>query len=329
MHIFIRRFSNQYLITLCQYSLYARLSPIVIFIIDGVLFMELKQLEYFLMVSKLKSFTLAAEQLYVSQPGVTTAIKRLEEELGVQLFIRNKKNAELTAEGRVFFNHIEIIMDDVSKAITKVSELKSLNSGVIRIGLSPVTGVSVLSFLLAKFKTLYPSLNLIFTEEGSTNIQKQLEENKIDLGLIIANKNIDMLETIELGKQELVACLPSYHILKGKEDLPLLSLRNESFITFKEDCPVHDIVLNEFKKLEITPHISFESNAIQTIKRLIVCGAGIAILPTEAIENDNNFVGIPLKPALTVPICLAHKKNKHLSHAAQTLYDFIKTSYAV
>ena len=86
--------------------------------------MELKQLEYFLTVSKLKSFTAAAEQLYVSQPGVTTAIKRLEEELGIQLFIRNKKNAVLTAEGRIFFNHIEIIMSDVSKAITKVTELK-------------------------------------------------------------------------------------------------------------------------------------------------------------------------------------------------------------
>lgn len=291
--------------------------------------MELKQLECFLMVSKLKSFTLAAEQLYISQPGVTTAIKRLEEELGIQLFIRNKKNAILTAEGRVFFNHIEIIMNDVSKAITKVTELKNLNSGTITIGLSPVTGVSVLSFLLAKFRNLYPSLNLVFVEEGSTTIQKQLEEDKIDLGLIIANENLDILETIELGQQELVACLPSYHMLKGKETLPLVSLQNESLISFKEDCPIHNIILNEFKKAEITPYISFESNAIQTIKRLIVCGAGIAILPTEAIENDNNFVGIPLKPALTVSICLAHKKNKHLSHAAQTLCDFIKTSYAL
>ncbi len=291
--------------------------------------MELKQLECFLMVSKLKSFTLAAEQLYISQPGVTTAIKRLEEELGIQLFIRNKKNAILTAEGRVFFNHIEIIMNDVSKAITKVTELKNLNSGTITIGISPVTGVSVLSFLLAKFRNLYPSLNLVFIEEGSTNIQKQLEEDKIDLGLIIANGNLDMLETIELGKQELVACLPSYHMLKGKENLPLISLQHECFILFKEDCPIHNIILAEFEKAEIKPYISFESNAIQTIKRFIVCGAGIAILPTEAIENDNNFVGIPLRPPLTVSICLAHKKNKHLSHAAQTLCDFIKTSYAI
>lgn len=289
--------------------------------------MELKQLECFLMVSKLKSFTLAAEQLYISQPGVTTAIKKLEEELGVQLFVRNKKNAILTAEGRVFFNHIEIIMHDVSQAITKVTELKNLNSGTISIGISPVTGISVVSFLLAKFRNLYPALNLVFVEAGSTSIQKQLEEDKLDLGLIIANENTEMLETVDLGIQELVACLPSYHMLKGKENLSFSALEKECFILFKEDCPIQKLILQAFKTLDITPHVSFESNAIQTIKRLIVCGAGIAILPTEAIENDNNFVGVPLSPPLHVPIHLAHKKSKHLSHAAQTLYDFIKTSY--
>jgi DNA-binding transcriptional LysR family regulator len=293
--------------------------------------MELKQLEYFLMVSKLKSFTLAAEQLYVSQPGVTTAIKRLEEELGIQLFIRNKKNAELTAEGRVFFNHIEIIMNDVSKAITKVTELKNLNSGTIRIGLSPITGVSVLTFLLAKFRTLYPSLNLILIEEGSLSLQKHLEENKLDLAFILLDDKspFEMLDTLPLGKQELQIALPSYHMLKDKESLSLSSLQNECFIFFQEDCLARSLILEEFKACKLAPTISFSANSIQTIKRLIICGAGISILPSEAIENDHNFCGIPLSPPLHIIIGLAYKKNKHLSHAAETLCDFVKNSLAL
>lgn len=292
--------------------------------------MELKQLEYFLTVSKLKSFTLAAEQMYVSQPGVTTAIKRLEEELGIQLFIRNKKNAALTAEGRVFFNHIEIIMNDVSKAITSVTELKNLNNGNIRIGLSPVTGVSVLTFILAKFHALYPSLSLTFIEDGSLQLQKQLEEGLIDFAIIsIAGKDsLDILDIQPLGQQELRIALPTYHMFKDKKQLKLTNLANENLILFKENCLSRKIVLDMFRRSEIEPIISFSSNSVQTIKRFIVCGSGISLLPAEALENDKSLCSLTIDPPLYIPFGLAIKKSNHLSHAAETLIEFIKSALA-
>ena len=292
--------------------------------------MELKQLEYFLTVSKLKSFTLAAEQMYVSQPGVTTAIKRLEEELGIQLFIRNKKNAALTAEGRVFFNHIEIIMNDVSKAITSVTELKNLNNGNIRIGLSPVTGVSVLTFILAKFHALYPSLSLIFIEDGSLQLQKQLEEGLIDFAIIsISGKDsLDMLEIHPLGQQEFRIALPTYHMFKDKKQLKLINLANENLILFKENCLSRKIVLDLFHRSEIEPIISFSSNSVQTIKRFIVCGSGISLLPAEALEDDKSICSLTIDPPLYIPFGLAIKKSNHVSHAAETLIEFIKSALA-
>ncbi len=292
--------------------------------------MELKQLEYFLTVSKLKSFTLAAEQMYVSQPGVTTAIKRLEEELGIQLFIRNKKNAALTAEGRVFFNHIEIIMNDVSKAITSVTELKNLNNGNIRIGLSPVTGVSVLTFILAKFHALYPSLSLTFIEDGSLQLQKQLEEGLIDFAIIsIAGKDsLDILDIQPLGQQEFRIALPTYHMFKDKKQLKLINLANENLILFKENCLSRKIVLDMFRRSEIEPIISFSSNSVQTIKRFIVCGSGISLLPAEALENDKSLCSLTIDPPLYIPFGLAIKKSNHLSHAAETLIEFIKSALA-
>ena len=292
--------------------------------------MELKQLEYFLTVSKLKSFTLAAEQMYVSQPGVTTAIKRLEEELGIQLFIRNKKNATLTAEGRVFFNHIEIIMNDVSKAITSVTELKNLNNGNIRIGLSPVTGVSVLTFILAKFHALYPSLSLIFIEDGSLQLQKQLEEGLIDFAIIsIAGKDsLDILDIHPLGQQEFRIALPTYHMFKDKKQLKLINLANENLILFKENCLSRKIVLDMFHRSEIEPIISFSSNSVQTIKRFIVCGSGISLLPAEALEDDKSICSLTIDPPLYIPFGLAIKKSNHLSHAAETLIEFIKNALA-
>lgn len=293
--------------------------------------MELKQLEYFLTVSKLQSFTLAAEQLYVSQPGVTTAIKRLEEELGIQLFIRNKKAAILTAEGRVFFNHIELIMSDVAKAITTVTELKALNSGTIRLGLSPASGVSILTFLLAKFHALHPALDIQLIEEGSLLLQKQVEEGTIDFAVVGKTDEClpESVDISELGQQEFRVAVPTYHLLKTKASLRWDELLTEPLVLLKEDCASRSIIDEKFRQQAALPEIAFSSNSLQTMKRLIVCGAGLSILPMEALENDQSLKAIPLDPPLYIPFVLIKKRNQHLSHAAETLFAFIKKSLQI
>jgi len=287
--------------------------------------MELKQLECFLAVSKLKSFTRAAEQLYISQPSVTTAIRRLEDELGIILFERNKKQAILTPEGQVFFGHITIVMDDVSKATKIAAELKNLNCGVINLGISSITSLSVTSFLLSKFRAIYPSLQINFIEDGSYSIRKMLEEDRIDLGLIIIDDDMNCFDFVNLGCQELVAYLPQFHRLKNKNSIPLSALKNEFFIIPKENCSIHHFFKSELAKQNIIPHISFETNYIQMIKHLIIAGSGVAILPRGTFQSSAVH-SIPLLPPLELAVGVAKKKNKHLSHAARTLYTFFKNS---
>ena len=87
--------------------------------------MELRQLEYFLMVSDLASFTRAAERLYVSQPAVTNAVRSLEEELEIQLLDRSQRKVTLTAEGKIFYRHIQNIMQGISTTLNEINDLKS------------------------------------------------------------------------------------------------------------------------------------------------------------------------------------------------------------
>lgn len=291
-----------------------------------ILHMELKQLEYFLTISKLNSFTLAADQLYISQPGITSAIRRLEDELGIQLFVRNRKTAILTPEGQIFANHIESVMSDVTKALNKVEEMKNLTKCTITIGISPVSSVSSASFLLAKFKSLYPDLDLTLVEDCSTNLQKLLEDGKIDLAFLLLESEVDSFESLILGTQELVLGLPSFHLLKGKNKLPLSAVQKENFVLLKTGCPVRTVIEHRFSAQNLTPNISFETNYMQAIQRLVLCGAGITILPSEAFENNNNFSTVPLDPPLYVTTYIAYKKTRALSKATQTLYDFIKSS---
>lgn len=289
--------------------------------------MELRQLEFFLMVSKLNSFTRAAEQLYVSQPGVTSAIRSLEEELGIQLFDRSQKQVILTTEGRVFLNYVENVMRDISMTISGVNELKNLAKGTVRIGVPPLLAASLLPSLLFRFKSDYPSLELILVEEGSLSIQRSLEKNELDLGIVIEPQPSPALEIFPLTTQELTVCLNSGHALKHKASLALPELQEEQFILLKEDCLTRKAIMERFQHHQLTPRIFAESNHIQTIKGLVGCGAGISLLPSQTVAGDRQLLSLPLVPPLLIDIALLRPKDKYMSHAAQAFCNFIKNSY--
>jgi DNA-binding transcriptional LysR family regulator len=290
--------------------------------------MELKQLEYFLAVSNTHSFTRAAEQLYISQPSVTTAIQRLEDELGLVLFDRSKKQATLTSEGEIFYEHICIVMRDISKAAQKAAELKNLSSGVIKIGVSSLTCLSVSSFLLAKFHNIYPSLKFEFIETTTQNIQNLIEKDKIDLGLLIVHESMKNLDFVTISNEALSVYLPLFHFLSERTNIALKELKQEIFILPQKNCTYRLILDAMFAREEIKPHISFETNYIQMIKNMIISGSGISILPKGVIENSA-IRAIPLEKEPSIHLCIAKKNNKCIAHAAQTLYDFLKDSFSM
>ena len=97
--------------------------------------MELRQLEYFQMASRLKNITRAAERLRVSQPNITVAIKKLESELGIQLFDRSQKQLSLTPEGAVFLERVEVALRNIQDAVLEINDYKQLLKGTIKIGI--------------------------------------------------------------------------------------------------------------------------------------------------------------------------------------------------
>jgi DNA-binding transcriptional LysR family regulator len=287
--------------------------------------MELRQLEYFLMVSKTGSFTRSAERLYVSQPAVTSAIRNLEEELGIQLFDRNQKQAFLTTEGQVFFKHVENIMCGVSKTIFEINELKNLNDGVLTLAITPIAGIKPLPKFLAMFKNKYPNIQLSFIEENVTEVQTLLVEDKVDLGIVILGDNNNMLDYTLLGSQELVVCCSKEHCFQRKNSIELFELVNEPLILLNQNCLFRRLIIKEFELLNTLPQIAFESNHIQTIKSLVACNAGLTILPQDLC--DNSLITIPLNTPMMIDIAIAIKKNKYISHAAQAFLNLAKETF--
>ena len=292
--------------------------------------MDLKQLEYFLAVSNNKSFTRAAEQLYVSQPSVTTAIKKLEDELGLLLFDRNKKQAILTSEGEIFYQHAGTVMKDISKAAQKAAELKNLSSGIIRIGISPLTSLAVSSFLLAKFHNMYPTLKFCFTEASSGELRLKLSKGQIDLAFLpLLPDALDLEQDLEfapVSNERLAVYLPSFHLLAGRQQVTSKDLKQELFLLPREDCGYRPIIDQLFTKEQQTVHLVFETSYPAMLAHLIIAGSGIAILPTGAITSPR-IMEIPLANSPDILLTIARKQKRTIAHAAEKLYSFLQESY--
>ena len=147
--------------------------------------MELRQLEYFQMASRLRNITRAAQRLRVSQPNITVAIKKLESELDVQLFDRSQKQLTLTPEGAVFLRRIEVAMRNIEDAILEVNDYKQLQKGTIKIGIPPMMGAYLFPKVFSGFRQLHPHLDVLLYEEGSLSIREKLESDALDFGIII------------------------------------------------------------------------------------------------------------------------------------------------
>lgn len=286
--------------------------------------MELRQLEYFCMISKLNSFTRAAEQMHVAQPSVTTAVQKLESELGLKLFDRSQKKVTLTAEGEIFHRHALSILHGVHETLVEMHDLANISKGAIRIGVPPMIGAYIFPDIFTHFKKAYPGINLFMFEEGSLSALKKLETAELDLGLIILPAITDTLNSMPITDQEIVLCVSATHPLAAKTAIDFSQLRDEDFILLKEDSYHRQVIMDRCQQHRFEPRVVFSSSQIQTIKSLAAKGVGITFLMRMVAADNPLIVPVSLDPPVTVNIALAWKKEKYLSKASKALIDFIQ-----
>ena len=286
--------------------------------------MELRQLEYFQMTSRLRNITRAAEQLHVSQPNITVAIKKLETELGIQLFDRSQKQLSLTPEGTVFLNRIELALRNIQDAILEVNDYKQLHKGSIKIGIPPMIGAYLFPKIFSGFRHHYSLLDIYLYEEGSMSIREQVERNELDFGIIIISNASPNLQLLPMCKNQIVACVPENSPLAEKKVLTLQDIAVSDIIMLKEGSFLRQITLQKMKEAYIHPNIVLESNQILTIKGLVSQGIGIAFLLDMVIENAPGIKAIPLEDPIFVDVGLAWKKDRYISKAAQSFIDFCR-----
>ena len=286
--------------------------------------MELRQLEYFQMASRLRNITRAAERLRVSQPNITVAIKKLEAELGIQLFDRSQKQLALTPEGAVFLNRIELALRNIQDAVLEVNDYKQLQKGTIKIGIPPMMGAYLFPKIFSSFQKKYSHLDIYLHEEGSMSIREQLERDELDFGIIIISGASHNLQLLPMTTSQIVACVPENSSLAAKDRLTKEDIAAANVIMLKEGSFLRQTILGKLKEQSITPNIVLESNQVVTIKGLVASGVGISFLLDMVLEDAPGVKAIPLEVPLFVDVGLAWKKDRYISKAAQSFIDFCR-----
>ncbi|MFQ3236693.1 MAG: DNA-binding transcriptional LysR family regulator [Paraglaciecola sp.] len=283
------------------------------------------QLQAFITVAKANSFTSAAILLGISQSAVSHAIKSLEEELGVALFVRSKADIALTAVGENILSKAHQILGLYESIRQESHETKNLQTGVLKIAsFGPSFSARILPLILKEYHQQYPNIK-VHVEEAQDSVVKQWVANrKVDLGSIVLPDSD--LDHIYLTTDQVFIILPKGHSLSKKSEIQIQDLTDFPFILTEGTSG--NMVMELFKKSQLQPNIIYYNMQIMSMLAMVSHGAGIsataelAIPPLEA-DGVSAFELKSLKPVLKREIGLAMHNIHALSPAAKA---FVKTS---
>ncbi|CQR58749.1 LysR family transcriptional regulator [Paenibacillus sonchi] len=287
--------------------------------------MDIRQLQYFVQVARLNSFSRAAESLYISQPTISKMIRNLEVELGADLFYREGKSIRLTDAGEILLTKAQNIVESFVSLSSELDSLRNLKQGHIRIGLPPMVGASFFPAVIGEFHRRYPDVTIRLHEDGAKKVEDDVETGLLDIGAIVLPVNTAIFHCFTFVEEKLELLVPAGHRLAGRASVPLRELAEEEFVLFREDFALHDRIITECVKTGFQPKVVYESSQWDLISRMVEAGMGIALLP-ETICRDIDRTRISVvsltEPVIPWQLGMIWRRDRYLSFAAREWIHF-------
>ena len=249
--------------------------------------MELMQLEMFVAMVEEGNFHKAAERVFRTQPAVSMAIRKLEHELGSQLFDRSNRNAcVLTDTGEVLYDYAKRLLNLRDEAVITLQQLHNLQRGRIRIGANESTSLYLLPQLILDFRARYPEIKIEVFRQLSARLPQELRQRNLDFAILSFLPDASDLEATPIRRDELVLIASPQHRLAGRERVHIRELGDESFIAHNVRSPSRDKVIEAFRRFQIPLNITIEIATIETIKRFVAMNLGLAFTPRMCVQED-------------------------------------------
>ena len=286
------------------------------------------QLEYFTRVVQEKGFSKAASRVFRTQPAVSIAIRRLEEEIGSPLLDRSQKVPVLTEAGQVVFDYAQRILglrDEVGQAI---QDLQNLKSGRVRVGANESTSLYLLPELILTFREKYPDVKVEISRQVSSRLPRELLDRTIDFGLMAFEPVDRELESFPVLKDELILIMSPKHPLASRPSVKVKDLANEPFVAHNVNSGSRAKVIETFARQHTPLNITLELATIETIKRFVQKRVGLAFVPRMCVREElarGVLVSVPVR-GLTHNRTLwaAHRRGTNLSPAGTAFLNLLR-----
>lgn len=291
--------------------------------------MTLNQLRYFCTASRCHSITKAAEELYVTQPTVSVAIRDLEIEFGISLFYRKGNQLILTQEGEAFYEKATYILQYCNELQADYSSMSRVKPP-LRIGIPPMLSTVFFPELLTAFHQDHPEIAVMLEEYGSVRACDLIQNDTLDLALVnMEQYNIDKFHNVVLANDQVVFCVNKDHRLADKEIVTTKEMSKELLIFFNADSVQNQLLKTRFEMDGYIPNIVMRSSQIYTTLQFIKTGKYSCFLYSSMLDKftDSEITGIPLNPPIHIKIGMIWKKGKYISGDMQTFLNFTRMYY--
>ncbi len=289
--------------------------------------MTLNQLRYFCAASRCHSITKAAEELYVTQPTVSMAIRELEIEFGVSLFYRKGNHLILTEEGETLYEKATYILQYCTELQADCFGAARVKPP-LRIGIPPMLSIIFFPELLDAFWKKHPDIPVILEEYGSIRACELVQNDSLDLSLInMEQYNIDKFQKMVLADDQIVFCVGKEHRLAGRDSVSISDMAKEKLILFNGDSVQNQLLKVRFDQEGYKPHVIMRGSQIYTTIQFLKTNKYAGFLYSSMTEHFPSIVRIPLQPPIRVRIGLVWKKGKYISNDMQIFLNFTKKYY--
>lgn len=246
---------------------------------------ELAQLDAFLQVARHRSFSRAAEALFLTQPSVTARIQSLEREIGERLFDRSGRSVTLTDAGRAFIRHAQRALTAVQEGTDAIEAVRHGEVGSLRIGSSSSIGTYVLPKILKTFRDARPRVHIYLTTGTSEEVIERLLAGELHVAICRLTQHPE-LEAIHLFNDDLTLVVAPNHPFASRRRVKMSDAGREPFLFFERGSSYHSLIYSVFLRLGIVPESVMELDSIETTKHMVEAGLGVAILPLSNVERE-------------------------------------------
>jgi len=286
----------------------------------------LRQLKVFEAVARLLSFSRAAEELHLTQPAVSTQVRKLEEHAGNSLFEQFGKKIYLTPAGTELLQISRAIIQQFEAAENAMTQFKGVSGGKLNVGVISA-GDYFFPRLLVEFASRHRGVVLNFTVHNREGLLTHISDNLTDLAIMVRPPTD--LDTVHqpFAPHPYVIVAPPGHALVGKKDVPMSTLMRESFVVREKGSDTWTSMGEGFGVHLDDIHVAMEIRSTETIKQAVIAGMGVSFLSAHTISQEVKAGSLRVLDVQGFPLMLhwyvVHRRNKRLPPVAQAFKDFL------